>query len=106
MALPRIKFGDFASAMVETARTRSLIFAIVRGRPHLRALSWLHWHARGNRQSQCPLGVAPTLVLIGIRIPYSGMFIDGIGMVLLMGRDLAAGPQARNRPSGGKRSVR
>jgi tripartite ATP-independent transporter DctM subunit len=85
MALPRMNFRDLSSALVETVRTTSLIFAIVAG-----VLIFVHFLgftgtpaaiANGIAQS----GFSPTLVLIGILLLYLflGMFIDGIGMVLL-----------------------
>jgi tripartite ATP-independent transporter DctM subunit len=85
MAIPRMKFRDFSSALVETVRTTSLIFAIVAG-----VLIFVHFLgftgtpaaiANGIAQS----GLSPMLVLIGILVLYLflGMFIDGIGMVLL-----------------------
>lgn len=85
MAIPRIKFKDFYSAMKETARTTALIFAIVAGvliyvhflgftgMPAAVANKIVHWN------------VSPMVVLIGIMLLYLvlGMFLDGIGMILL-----------------------
>ena len=85
MALPRIGVRDFYSAMSETARTTSLIFAIVAG-----VLIYVHFLGFTGT----PAAIANTIVhwqiptivvLIGILGLYLvlGMFIDGIGMVLL-----------------------
>jgi tripartite ATP-independent transporter DctM subunit len=85
MAIPRIKFKDFYSAMTETARTTALIFAIVAGvliyvhflgftgMPGAVADKIVHWN------------VSPMVILIGILVLYLilGMFLDGIGMILL-----------------------
>jgi tripartite ATP-independent transporter DctM subunit len=85
MALPRTTLRDLASALVETMRTTSLIFAIVAG-----VLIFVHFlgftgtpAAIANTIVQS--GLSPTVVLIGILVLYLflGMFIDGIGMVLL-----------------------
>jgi TRAP-type C4-dicarboxylate transport system permease large subunit len=85
MALPRMKFRDLSSALVETVRTTALIFAIVAG-----VLIFVHFlgftgtpAAIGKAIVQS--GLSPTMVLIGILLLYLflGMFIDGIGMVLL-----------------------
>ena len=85
MALPRLAFREFTSAMTETARTTALIFAIVAG-----VLVYVHFlgftgmpAAIAERivHAQLP----PTLVLVGILLLYLvlGMFLDGIGMILL-----------------------
>jgi tripartite ATP-independent transporter DctM subunit len=85
MALPRIGVRDFYSAMSESARTTSLIFAIVAG-----VLIYVHFLGFTGT----PAAIANTIVnwqiptivvLIGIMALYLvlGMFIDGIGMVLL-----------------------
>ena len=85
MALPRLSFGEFSSAMVETVRTTALIFAIVAG-----VLIYVHFlgftgtpAAIANKIIHWDL--SPMVVLIGILCLYLflGMFIDGIGMVLL-----------------------
>jgi tripartite ATP-independent transporter DctM subunit len=85
LALPRLTFRDFTSAMVETARTTSLIFAIVAG-----VLIYVHFLGFTGTPAAIANHIAhwdvpPTLILIGILILYLilGMFIDGIGMVLL-----------------------
>jgi tripartite ATP-independent transporter DctM subunit len=85
MALPRMKFRDLSSALMETVRTTALIFAIVAG-----VLIFVHFlgftgtpAAIANAIAQS--GLPPMVVLIGILALYLflGMFIDGIGMVLL-----------------------
>lgn len=85
MALPRINFSDFRSAMVETVRTTSLIFAIVAG-----VLIYVHFLGFTGTPAAIAdkiahLDVSPTIILICILVLYLilGMFIDGIGMVLL-----------------------
>jgi tripartite ATP-independent transporter DctM subunit len=85
MALPRTRLRDLSSAMMETVRTTALIFAIVAG-----VLIFVHFlgftgtpAAIANTIAQS--GLPPMVVLIGILALYLflGMFIDGIGMVLL-----------------------
>jgi len=85
MAVWRINWRDFRGAMIETARTSSLIFAIVAG-----VLIYVHFlgftgmpAAIANRIIH--LDVPPMVVLIGILTLYLvlGMFLDGIGMILL-----------------------
>jgi tripartite ATP-independent transporter DctM subunit len=85
MALPRLKLGDFWNAMAETARTTALIFAIVAG-----VLIYVHFlgftgmpGAIANKIAH--LDVPPTVILIGILMLFLvlGMFLDGIGMILL-----------------------
>jgi tripartite ATP-independent transporter DctM subunit len=85
MALPRINFRDFIGAMVETVRTTALIFAIVAG-----VLIFVHFLGFTGTPAAIAswiahLDVPPMVVLIGILVLYLilGMFIDGIGMVLL-----------------------
>ena len=85
MALPRINFREFSSAMVETVRTTSLIFAIIAG-----VLIYVHFLGFTGAPAAIAdwivhLNVSPMVVLIGILVLYLflGMFIDGIGMVLL-----------------------
>lgn len=85
MAIPRLTFRRFFLAMLETARTTALIFAIVAG-----VLIYVHFLGFTGM----PAAVAewiitlqmPTIVvLIGILGLYFvlGMFLDGIGMILL-----------------------
>jgi tripartite ATP-independent transporter DctM subunit len=85
MALPRITARDFWSAMAETSRTTAMIFAIIAG-----VLIYVHFLGFTGM----PATVAETIVqlptskiviLIGILLMYLvlGMFLDGIGMILL-----------------------
>jgi tripartite ATP-independent transporter DctM subunit len=85
MALPRLTLGDFWGALAETARTTALIFAIVAG-----VLIYVHFlgftgmpGAIANKIAH--LDVPPTVILIGILLLFLvlGMFLDGIGMILL-----------------------
>lgn len=85
MALPRISWKDFTGAMFETVRTTALIFAIVAG-----VLIFVHFLGFTGTPAAIADGIAhltvpPTVILIGILLLYLvlGMFIDGIGMVLL-----------------------
>jgi tripartite ATP-independent transporter DctM subunit len=85
LAIPRLKFKEFTAAMVETVRTTSLIFAIVAG-----VLIFVHFLGftgtpAAIADSIVHLPVPPMVILIGILLLYLvlGMFIDGIGMVLL-----------------------
>ncbi|MEO8441082.1 MAG: TRAP transporter large permease subunit [Betaproteobacteria bacterium] len=85
MAIPRIKFRDFRLAMMETARTTALIFAIVAG-----VLIYVHFLGFTGMPAAVAdrivhLDIPPTGVLIGILMLYLvlGMFLDGIGMILL-----------------------
>jgi tripartite ATP-independent transporter DctM subunit len=85
MAIPRLTFKTFFAAMVETARTTALIFAIVAG-----VLIYVHFLGFTGMPAAVAewivaLQVPPTVVLIGILCLYLvlGMFLDGIGMILL-----------------------
>jgi tripartite ATP-independent transporter DctM subunit len=85
MALPRLGFKDFAGAMTETARTTALIFAIVAG-----VLIYVHFLGFTGMPAAIAdwivrLEVSPIVVLICILALYLvlGMFLDGIGMILL-----------------------
>jgi tripartite ATP-independent transporter DctM subunit len=85
MAIPRMKFRSFYTSMRETARTTSLIFAIVAG-----VLIYVHFLGFTGMPAAIAnwivqLKVSPTVVLIGILVLYLvlGMFLDGIGMILL-----------------------
>ena len=85
MALPRLKFKDFGGAMTETARTTALIFAIVAG-----VLIYVHFLGFTGMPAAISnwivrLDVPPIVVLICILCLYLvlGMFLDGIGMILL-----------------------
>lgn len=85
LSLPRISRKNFWDAMVETARTSSLIFAIVAG--VLIFVQFLGFTGMPGAiaDSIIHLDLPPTLVLIGILALYLllGMFLDGIGMLLL-----------------------
>ncbi|MGH8765750.1 MAG: TRAP transporter large permease, partial [Burkholderiales bacterium] len=85
MALPRLKFGMFTEAMTETARTTALIFAIVAG-----VLIYVHFLGFTGMPAAVAdrivhLKMSPTAVLLCILGLYLvlGMFLDGIGMILL-----------------------
>ncbi|WP_422002078.1 TRAP transporter large permease [Reyranella sp.] len=85
MAAPRLRLKEFGASMIETIRTTSLIFAIVAG-----VLIFVHFLGFTGTPAALAKGiteldVSPTIVLIGILCLYLvlGMFIDGIGMVLL-----------------------
>jgi tripartite ATP-independent transporter DctM subunit len=85
LALPRLTFGSFYGAMAETARTTALIFAIVAG-----VLIYVHFLGFTGTPARIAdaivhWNVPPMVVLIGILCLYLvlGMFIDGIGMILL-----------------------
>jgi tripartite ATP-independent transporter DctM subunit len=85
LALRRVTFKDFYSAMAETARTTALIFSIVAG-----VLVYVHFLGFTGTPAAMAnwivhLQVSPTVVLIGILMLYLvlGMFLDGIGMILL-----------------------
>jgi tripartite ATP-independent transporter DctM subunit len=85
MAIPRLMLRDFASAMAETVRTTALVFAIVAG-----VLIYVHFLGFTGMPAAVAdrivhLGVSPTLILVCILALYLvlGMFLDGIGMILL-----------------------
>jgi tripartite ATP-independent transporter DctM subunit len=85
LALPRIGKKTFWNAMIETARTSSLIFVIIAG-----VLIFVHFLGFTGMpgaiaKSITSLDVPPMVILIGILALYLvlGMFLDGIGMVLL-----------------------
>jgi len=85
MAAPRLTFKNFVSAMVETARTTALIFAIVAG-----VLIYVHFLGFTGMPATIAewivgLQMPTTVVLIGVLCLYLvlGMFLDGIGMILL-----------------------
>jgi tripartite ATP-independent transporter DctM subunit len=85
MALPRLKLGDFWGALAETARTTALIFAIVAG-----VLIYVHFLGFTGMPAAIAdkiahLDVPPMVILIGILMLFLvlGMFLDGIGMILL-----------------------
>jgi tripartite ATP-independent transporter DctM subunit len=85
LAMPRVTFKLFFSAMVETARTTALIFAIVAG-----VLIYVHFLGFTGMPAAIAewivsLQMPTILILIGILCLYLvlGMFLDGIGMILL-----------------------
>lgn len=85
MAIPRMSGKDFWHACLETARTTSLIFAIVAG-----VLIYVHFLGFTGMPAAVStwiigLDVSPMVVLICILVMYLflGMFLDGIGMLLL-----------------------
>jgi len=85
LTLRRFVLKDFTSAVVETARTTALVFAIVAG-----VLIYVHFLGFTGMPAAMAdrivhMGVSPTLVLICILALYLvlGMFLDGIGMILL-----------------------
>jgi tripartite ATP-independent transporter DctM subunit len=85
LALPRLSFKTFRDAMVETARSTAMIFAIIAG-----ILIFVHFLGFTGMpavvsNSIASLDMHPTLILIAILALYLvlGMFLDGIGMLLL-----------------------
>jgi tripartite ATP-independent transporter DctM subunit len=85
LAIPRMTGRDFWSAMAETARASGLIFAIISG-----VLIYVHFLGFTGMPGAIAswilaLDMPPTVVLIGILALYLvlGMFLDGIGMLLL-----------------------
>ncbi len=85
LALPRLNFAKFRYALMETARTTALIFAIVAG-----VLIFVHFLGFTGMpavlaENIVGSGLPPMVILIGILALYLvlGMFLDGIGMLLL-----------------------
>ena len=85
MALPRLNWRSFKDTMLETAKTSGMIFAIVAG-----VLIFVHFLGFTGMpgiiaEKIITLDISPTLVLILILLLYLflGMFLDGIGMLLL-----------------------
>ena len=85
LALFRVDRKTFWNAMIETARTSSLIFVIIAG-----VLIFVHFLGFTGMPGAVAsaitdLPVPPMVILIGILAMYLvlGMFLDGIGMVLL-----------------------
>ena len=85
LAWRRLTWASFKSVMLETARTTALIFAIVAG-----VLIFVHFLGFTGMPGTLAktimnLDAPPTLVLIGFLFLYlcMGMFLDGIGMLLL-----------------------
>lgn len=85
LALPRLKLKSFRDAMFETARTTAMIFAIVAGIlifVHFLGFTGMPGIIAGKIVA---LDVHPTVILVCILALYLflGMFLDGIGMLLL-----------------------
>lgn len=85
MAIPRLSFKDFRGALSETARTTALVFAIVTG-----VLIYVHFLGFTGMPAAVAgwivhLEVPTIVVLVCIMALYFvlGMFLDGIGMILL-----------------------
>ncbi len=85
LALPRLSRNDFKSAMLETAKSTSMIFAIVAG-----VLIFVHFLGFTGMPAQLAeniiqLDAKPIVILIAVLCLYLilGMFLDGIGMLLL-----------------------
>ena len=85
LALPRLSKGNFKSAMLETARTTSMIFAIVAG-----VLIFVHFLGFTGMPAQLAENIVqidtkPIVILVAVLALYLvlGMFLDGIGMLLL-----------------------
>ncbi|KPK34466.1 MAG: C4-dicarboxylate ABC transporter permease, partial [Betaproteobacteria bacterium SG8_40] len=85
MALPRMRRGDLKTALLETARTTAMMFAIIVG-----VLIFVRFLAFSGMpgalvDTVLDLDVNRYVVLIGILAMYLvlGMFLDGIGMLLL-----------------------
>lgn len=85
LAAPRMTGRDFWSAMAETARATGLIFAIISG-----VLIYVHFLGFTGMPGAIAnwilaLDMPPIAVLVGILALYLvlGMFLDGIGMLLL-----------------------
>ena len=102
MAWPRLNWASFKSVMLETARTTALIFAIVAG-----VLIFVHFLGFTGMPgaiatSIITLDAPPTVVLIGILLLYLflGMFLDGIGMLLLTVPLVLPTIQNRYEPTG------
>ncbi len=85
LALPRLNFGKFKHALMETARTTALIFAIVAG--VLIFVHFLGFTGMPAALAETIVGaeLPPMVILIGILALYLvlGVFLDGIGMLLL-----------------------
>ncbi len=85
MALPRMRRGDLKTALLETARTTAMMFAIIVG-----VLIFVRFLAFSGMpgalvDTVLDLDVNRYVILIGILAMYLvlGMFLDGIGMLLL-----------------------
>ena len=85
MALPRMGWSNFKDSLLETARTTAMIFAIIVG-----VLIFVRFLAFSGMPSAVANGIVSLevnryVVLVGILALYLvlGMFLDGIGMLLL-----------------------
>ena len=85
LALPRLSKGNFKSAMLETAQATSMIFAIVAG-----VLIFVHFLGFTGMPAQLAESIVqidakPIVILVAVLALYLvlGMFLDGIGMLLL-----------------------
>ena len=85
LALPRLSKGKFKSAMLETAQATSMIFAIVAG-----VLIFVHFLGFTGMPAQLAESIVqidakPIVILVAVLALYLvlGMFLDGIGMLLL-----------------------
>ncbi len=85
LALPGLNFKKFRDSMVETARSTAMIFAIVAG-----VLIFVHFLGFTGMPAAVAdkivtIDAPPTVILICILAMYLvlGMFLDGIGMLLL-----------------------
>ena len=85
LALPRLNLIDFRDVLLETARTTALIFAIVAG-----VLIFVHFLGFTGMPAALSdfivnLEVNRYVILVAILCMYLflGMFLDGIGMLLL-----------------------
>jgi tripartite ATP-independent transporter DctM subunit len=85
MALPRMRGGDLKTALLETARTTAMIFAIIIG--VLIFVRFLAFSGMPGALADAILAleVNAYVVLVAILALYLvlGMFLDGIGMLLL-----------------------
>ena len=85
LALPRLTKGTFKAAVMETARSTSMIFAIVAG-----VLIFVHFLGFTGMPAQLAESIVqidtkPIVILVAVLALYLvlGMFLDGIGMLLL-----------------------
>ena len=85
LALPRLSKGNFKSAILETAQATSMIFAIVAG-----VLIFVHFLGFTGMPAQLAESIVqidakPIVILVAVLALYLvlGMFLDGIGMLLL-----------------------
>ena len=85
LALPRLSKDSFKAAVMETARATSMIFAIVAG-----VLIFVHFLGFTGMPAQLAerivqIDTKPIVILVAVLALYLvlGMFLDGIGMLLL-----------------------